>query len=438
MQKNQIWNRHKTLHTSGKVLVRQVNCHANSRQNGKIKRICNGTKGKYCVSKAISASSRYKCMYRDNSKCKTLYETNTAAFVTLVETSIQRFGCSDPKVSTSVRPLQLVVTGSQHSKGQIIVSRPYKQSDCHGCIKSRMGWQFGPSDCTGHLVNSRETIAYKLSGDGGSYLDHPKLSSIVGESVCPDQERQFDSCTIHKSPGGSPQLCYKAWELWQMAIENNMFLKGAHIAGKINILPDQLSRIVIRPAEWTLNDSVLQKIFQIWKKPMIDLFASYHKKKMDIFCTWDQHPQALTVDAFSISWNQMFAYAFPPICLIPKVLQHMRLGHCQMILIAPQWPRRHWYPDLLKLCIANPIKLPLSHDLLRQPNTIIYHPDPKVFSLNAWLLSTDNLQQKVFRRGLETYCQPHGGQVHRRTTLVNSNSLIAGVVENKLIHIQHL
>ena len=72
--------------------------------------------------------------------------------------------------SLNIGTLELVVTGSQHSKGQIIVSRPYKQSDCHGCIKSGMGWQFGPSDCTGHLVNSRETIAYKLSGDGGVIL----------------------------------------------------------------------------------------------------------------------------------------------------------------------------------------------------------------------------------------------------------------------------
>ena len=85
----------------GKVSVRQGNCHANYRQDAKIKRIRNGTKGKYCVSKAISASSRCNgLMYRDNSKCKTLYETNTAALVTLVETSIQRFGCSDPKIST--------------------------------------------------------------------------------------------------------------------------------------------------------------------------------------------------------------------------------------------------------------------------------------------------------------------------------------------------
>ena len=97
---------------------------------------------------------------------------------------------------------------------------------------------------------------------------------------------------------------------------------------------------------------------------MIDLFASFHNKKMDSFCTWDHHPQALAVDVFSMSCNQMFAYAFPPICLIPKILQHMRLGQCQVILIAPQLSRRHWYPYLLEMCIANPIKLPSKAVLL--------------------------------------------------------------------------
>ena len=236
----------------------------------------------------------------------------------------------------------------------------------------------------------------------------------------------------------SPQLCYKTWELWQLAIKNNIILKAAHIAGKLNILPDQLSRVVVRPTEWTLNNAVLSQIFHIWGKPLIDIFASYLNKKMDIFCTCDHHPQAHAVDAFSVTWNLMFAYAFPPICLIPKVLEHMKQGPCQVILIAPQWPRRHWYPDLLQLCIANPIRLPEIHNLLSQPNTIIYHPDPKEFSLNAWLLSTDTSQQAAFHRKLETYCPRLGEQELKKTTLVNSSSSVVGVVENKLIHIQHL
>jgi hypothetical protein len=52
------------------------------------------------------------------------------------------------------------------------------------------------------------------------------------------------------------------------------------------------------------------------------------------------HTEALAVDALTISWEKMYAYAYPPICLIPKILQYMRQFHCQIILIAPQWPRR--------------------------------------------------------------------------------------------------
>ena len=103
---------------------------------------------------------------------------------------------------------------------------------------------------------------------------------------------------------------------------------------------------------------------------MIDLFASNLNKKMVIFCTWDHHPLAYAVDAFSVAWNHMFAHAFPPICLIPKVLEYMTQGHCQLILIAPPWLRTHWYTDLLQLCIAIPIKLPVTHNLLSHQNRV--------------------------------------------------------------------
>ena len=134
----------------------------------------------------------------------------------------------------------------------------------------------------------------------------------------------------------------------------------------------------------------------------------------------------------------MFVYAFAPICLIHKVLQHMRLGQCQVILIAPQWPRRHWYPNLLEMCIANPIKLPLRQDLFRQRKSIIYHPDPKVFSLNEWLLSTDSSKQEVFSQRVRSLLSASWRSTTQKHTLVNSSSSVAGVVRNKLIYIQHL
>ena len=236
----------------------------------------------------------------------------------------------------------------------------------------------------------------------------------------------------------SPQLCYKTWEIYKLAIQNSIGLKAAHIAGKMNIIPDQLSRVRIRQTEWELNDAILDHIFKIWDKTFIDLFASFQNRKMRMFCTWDPHPEALAMDALTISWEGMFAYAFPPICLIPRVLEHMKQFRCRLILIAPQWPRRHWYTTLLQMCVAEPIRLPYRVDLLKQPKTAIYHQNPEVFSLKAWLLSTDTVEQKVFLKKLENLSPRHGGRVLEKIMFANSNSLIAGVVKGKLILTLHL
>lgn len=236
----------------------------------------------------------------------------------------------------------------------------------------------------------------------------------------------------------SPFLCMQTWKIWKFAIVNNMFLKAAHIAGKLNILPDQLSRVKIRPTEWTLNGAMVSQIFQKWGYPLIDLFASHQNKQTQIFCSWIPHPDALALDALTISWDRMFAYAFPPICLVPKALQHMKQYNCKIILIAPNWPRRHWYPDLLTMSVAKPIRLPVIRTLLHQPKTQIYHPNPQVFNLTAWLLSTNTSEQRDFQKGLENYSNQVGGQAPRRITVQSIENSAAGVVRGKLLLFQHL
>ena len=244
---------------------------------------------------------------------------------------------------------------------------------------------------------------------------------------------------INKQGGTkSPQLCYRTWDLWKFAIQNNIHIRAAHILGVQNVWADQLSRNRILPTEWTLHKSVVQKIFQLWGYPLIDLFASVQNRQIQIFCSWVPHPHALALDALSISWEKMFAYAYPPICLIPKVLQHMAQFHCQIILIAPKWPRRHWYTDLLQFLIACPRRLPPMPNLLHQPNSSINHPNPEIFSLHAWLLSTEVSKRKAFLANLENYYQPPGDWVHKKIIPVNLTNSVAGVVQGKLIPIRPL
>ena len=162
----------------------------------------------------------------------------------------------------------------------------------------------------------------------------------------------------------SPNLCFRVWNLFLFAIQNQIELRAAHIAGKLNVLADHLSRKQIRPSEWSINNQVINQIFALWNKPLIDLFASAQNHKTPVFCTWFPSQEALAVDALSIPWEGMFAYAFPPIGLILKVLEHMSQYNCQLMLIVPLWPRRHWYTKLLQLVIDFPRSLPLREDLL--------------------------------------------------------------------------
>jgi mRNA-degrading endonuclease HigB of HigAB toxin-antitoxin module len=234
----------------------------------------------------------------------------------------------------------------------------------------------------------------------------------------------------------SEKLCNLTRKIWLLAIQSQIILRAAHLKGELNYLADSLSRRAIQSSEWSLNPLIVQKIFQVWGQPMIDLFATVQNRQCLVFCSWKNHPKAFAQDALSISWENMFVYAYPPFCMIPKVLSHMNNFQCEMILIAPMWPRQHWYPTLLSMLIACPIQLPNQVDLLCQNR--VNHTNPQFLNLTAWRLSTNNSKRKVFQAALENCSRHHGGMVHEKITPVNLKNSVAGAIQNKLIPIRHL
>jgi len=119
---------------------------------------------------------------------------------------------------------------------------------------------------------------------------------------------------------------------------------------------------------------------------------------------------------------------FRQIQLIPKVLNLLKQCQCTLILIAPQWPRQHWYTLLLDLLIAIPRKLPCSQDLLTPSTSGTLH-------LTAWLLSTEISQQRVVLRELENNSQNPGEKGHKKIIKANLDNSLAGVVKGNLIPI---
>jgi len=176
--------------------------------------------------------------------------------------------------------------------------------------------------------------------------------------------------------------------LFSLVMQSQWLLKARHIAGKNNVLADQLSRAgQVIATEWSLNQEVVEGIFQQWGKPLVDLCATSLNNKCPLYVSPVPDPQALTVDALSVDFQGLDAYVYPPQQLLSRILQKFQLvQHCRLIVVAPWWPHQPWFPVLNQLSVSPPLQLPQIRSLLRQPRSATFHPNLATLNLHAWRL----------------------------------------------------
>ena len=197
---------------------------------------------------------------------------------------------------------------------------------------------------------------------------------------------------LRRSGGTRSQVLFlKAREilLWVESME--ITLLPQFIQGSLNTRADLLSRPnLVIGSEWTLHQEVVQDLLHLWLA-IIDLFATSLTARLPVFFAPAWEPKAAGVDAFLQPWDNLQAYAFPPIAIIKKVLLKLRAYHnCDLTLIAPFWPQREWFPDLLELLSDIPIELTKRRNLLRQPHFHRFHENLPMLRLTAWRLSSDS------------------------------------------------
>ena len=125
--------------------------------------------------------------------------------------------------------------------------------------------------------------------------------------------------------------------------------------------------------EWSLLPGVLQTICNMWHQPQIDLFATRFNK-LPLFVSPIPDPLASAVDALSLPWEDLDAYAFPPAAILGKVVEKLQDSPCKrIILIAPWWPNMPWFWDLLAMSSQIPPSLPNLPNLLTQAFNQIPH-----------------------------------------------------------------
>ena len=200
----------------------------------------------------------------------------------------------------------------------------------------------------------------------------------------------------------SANLNALAAQLWEWCRCRAIMPVASYIPGQDNLIADFLSRGQCLPSEWMLHPEVMSLIMRTRGPLWVDLFASSLNHQLPLYCSRVQDPRAWALDAFSISWRGIRAYAFPPIALIPRVLQKIRGDQASVLLVAPYWPRRPWFLEVMDLLAGMPLTLPVRQDLVVQPVSGIRHQQPANLHLTAWPLSGNQRAVQAFRTELQT------------------------------------
>ena len=174
-----------------------------------------------------------------------------------------------------------------------------------------------------------------------------------------------------------------------------MVIAPQFIMGRNSVLVDSLSRPnQILGSEWTLKTEVFQDLRRRWPVS-IDLFTTSLIHQCCPYFSPFHDPNALGTDALLQNWNGWQAYAFPPWSPIPAVLKKLRSSSGVLLtIIAPYWPPRPWFPELLELVVDGPVPVPLSRDLLWQPHFHRHDLGVSGLSLHAWRPSSDSLSHR--------------------------------------------
>ena len=241
---------------------------------------------------------------------------------------------------------------------------------------------------------------------------------------------------VNKQGGtGSRSLCLLTSRPLRWTESFDVHLDARYLPGESNVLADVLSRRgQVVGTEWSLHPQVARALLRVWGNPSIDLFATCLNAKLPLYCSLVLDPQAVFEDAFRHPWDGLDLYAFPPFPLVGRVIARVQeSSRVAMTLVAPLWPEKEWFADLLLLLTQPPLALPCWDKLLRQPLCSLFHQGVHALNLHAWRLSSDTTESRAFRKELLESCQGSSENPPLDCTSRDGRSSVVGVVEGALL-----
>lgn len=200
---------------------------------------------------------------------------------------------------------------------------------------------------------------------------------------------------MNNQGGRYADLSRIAQDLWGWALQRGKRIVADYIPGKENVKADKLSR---DRYDWSLKEPLFARLERRWGPHTVDLFASEATTKTEAFWTWTPSAAASGRDAMTVTTlAQGNAYAFPPVAMIARLLRRVQLQRATITLVAPYWPTQAWWPTLVAMLVAKPLRLGPA-PLQQAPPGF----DPSLFRLTAFRLSGDPRRSAAYRRRLSS------------------------------------
>ena len=247
----------------------------------------------------------------------------------------------------------------------------------YGCQSLRMGSSFRADNTVLSWSLDRKPIPapYQYVRNDGHTISTETSQNIYSPFLHHDIHRQHNGGLIYQQTGwhSFPQSLRRS-------LENTQLVPGTRHSYQSTSHPRQIQHSCRPPLKTrqtyqdikALDQTVANSVFQMLNFPNVDLFATRFNHRLPLFVSPVQDYKALAIDALSMDWNHLHAYAFPPFILIPAVLEKIRQHQCRIVLIAPFWPQQQWFSELLLLLVSAPIRLPLIPRLLTHLKEDLY------------------------------------------------------------------
>ena len=314
-----------------------------------------------------------------------------------------------------------------------------------GCLNERVGSELWRNIHRRPLDQRRESQSHKFLGASSSL---PCPEDVCAKSQIKQGTFTFGQChsnLIHQKDGGthSSLLSDLAVEMWKWCLQKGVIIHAEHLPGTENIRADWESRHVRDSSDWKLQSEVFLQLERRCGPFTIDLFASRTNAQTNAqiqdYCSWRPDPQALAVDALSISWRNHRPYMFPPFSLITRCLEKIDQEEVDTILIAPVWQSQVWFPRVLESLMDDPILLLETHNIVTDIDNNT-HPlaSQGHLPLAAWPISGRHSAQEAYWRELLQSSTNHGEVQQNLHTAQHGTSGLIGVVNGAYIPFQLL